>query len=367
MNPKRSEVFENYAKIALDEGLITKKAYSMTEDEKNKDSDWKSTIQALYGVKPNGEEKEDILDKAHPTPVVVSPSYDKVHGLVENLKERQNIMIGIVQKPNNGNYCQKYAETKNELLLELIRVGFILDNKNIEDLRKLADSCSERLVKEAIFPAALLPAAMSNPIGWIGIGVAAVAGLAAIINNTSPSDQGVLANVDRAIEWVREAQESVPQIRNDLNKLIEDLVALRSISQNYLNIEPVDVSTPEKFVNAEHTEKDKFAAVKTYQRACRVMSGRIPQYVDLLNNVKEQSSSWGDWIDKIVDVYRYVDPGDAKEAALALETLHRSLLDAVKESEYFMNQAKQQEPSLIKVLEKSLGTQEDLTNHFAEE
>lgn len=340
MNPKRSEIFENFAKIALEEGLISQ-AEAMTEDEKYRNSEYKDTIRALYNVKPNGED-DDILDKAHPEPVVVAPSYDKMNGVVENLKERQNVMVGVARKPNNGNLTQhKYAESKDNLFKQLISLGYLLDNKEIEELRVLADSCSERLVK--------------NALAWwvIPAGVAAVAGIAAIINNTSPSDQGVLNNTERAIEWITEAKETMPQISSKLDTLLQDLMTLRSLVYEYNSLGSVDVSTPEKFVNVAQSQQDKFATVRKYKKACQIMAGRLTGYIDMLRTFTPQTTRMPfEWMEKLVDVYRWFDPDDSKEAALALETLQRSLIDSVKEASYFMQTAKQQEPTLVAVLDR---------------
>lgn len=347
MSYKRSEVFENYIKISKKNGLISdedmvKTAESMTQEEKYRNKEWKDTIQMLYNLDIN-KDKEDILDRAHPKSVIIAPAYDKLNGLVENLKERHNIMVGIALKPNNGLLTNhKYAQAKGNLLKNLIRLGYEFDNKNIDDVRKMADSCSERLVKNAFAP--LL----------IAGGVALVAGIIALINNTTPSDQGILANLDRAEKWVSEAREGLPQLSGQLGKLEEDLMTLKNLTNDYMNLDPIDASTVEKFKESAAKDQSKFDAVKKYKRACQIMSERLPKYIDMLRTVKTQESSWGDFADKLVDIYRAFDPDDAHEAALALETLQKSLTDSVKEAAYFMNQAKEQEPTLTAALTKSV-------------
>lgn len=151
-----SDTFNEFARIAVDQGLISE----AEEKEDNKDSkDYEEMIQMLYGVKPNGKDEKHILDQAHPeSPVIIAPSYDKLNGLVENLQERQNIIIGITQRPTNGNLTQhRYASARQDLVEELVRVGFEMDNKDeaeFGELRALADSCSERISKEAAAPLA---------------------------------------------------------------------------------------------------------------------------------------------------------------------------------------------------------------------
>lgn len=163
----RSDIFDNYAKIAEENGLI-----SLAEDEPSsqppkpkesaklkrykKDSypragsDDISTIEALYGVKPDDSIKYEfnIMEAAHPKPVVVSPSYDKINGLFENNIERQNIIHNIVMKPVNGNEVNhKYAE--KQLMLELIRVANEMDNQGNDEIRIIADDCLDSLKKKA--------------------------------------------------------------------------------------------------------------------------------------------------------------------------------------------------------------------------
>jgi hypothetical protein len=144
---KRSEIFESFVKIAQEKGLVSNdssEAKKKLEQTGRAGSDDISTIEALYGVKPDTAKgmdyKNNIMEAAHPNSIVVSPSYDKLHGLVENEIERQNINLHIVNKPVNGLSTQhKYAE--KELILSLVRIGNDLDNRGNEDLRTLADTC----------------------------------------------------------------------------------------------------------------------------------------------------------------------------------------------------------------------------------
>lgn len=150
-----SEIFENYAKIMEEAGFVKK-----SEDNKKiKDlksgknprlgSDDISTIEALYGLKPSSsiEYEHNIMEAAHPKPVVIAPSYDKIQGLVENENERQQIDINIVMKPTDGKLTNyKYAH--KDLLMELVRVANDMDNRDLDNLRVLADACITSLAHE---------------------------------------------------------------------------------------------------------------------------------------------------------------------------------------------------------------------------
>ena len=96
MKQRRSEIFDEYSKIALKEGFITE---SEEKADNSGEKSYRETIQLLYDVKPNGKDEKHILDQAHAeSPVIIAPAYDRVNGLVENLFERQDIMVGIALK-----------------------------------------------------------------------------------------------------------------------------------------------------------------------------------------------------------------------------------------------------------------------------
>jgi hypothetical protein len=145
---QKSEIFDLYIKESEKEGLI--KTADALSDYKNDSkpragSDDISTIEALYGVKPEGQDYEfNIVEKAHPKAVIVAPAYDKLNALVENINERHNIMVNIVNKPATGIISHhKYAKT--QLLSALVRIANDMDNRDCEELRALADNCIEKL------------------------------------------------------------------------------------------------------------------------------------------------------------------------------------------------------------------------------
>ena len=159
----KNEVFNNYVKIALEKGLISESQETL-EDNSRANKDYADTLETLYGIKlPTNESDKDLLDQAHPDPVFIAPSYDRVNGLVENLRERQDIMVGICNKPTDGNLTMhRYAETYRDLINELVVLGFRMDNKKQKELRVLADTCSYRMTKGAASPAVTAKALFSK-------------------------------------------------------------------------------------------------------------------------------------------------------------------------------------------------------------
>lgn len=224
MKQRRSEVFDNFAEIAINDGLITESQESGTDRD---DKEYRDTIEILYNVKAEGDSKEHILDQAHPeSPVIIAPSYDRLNGLVENLFERQDIMAGIALRNNRGNLTQhRYAQ--QELVEELVRIGFDMDNKDEEDLRILADSCSERMVKEGFWPAA----------GMIGSAIALGYSLIKKYVLDEKTTQGLMNDGVNAVKAMIKAAESAnPEDKVVLKKaytdsynLLKTVVIIRNI------------------------------------------------------------------------------------------------------------------------------------------
>jgi len=168
---RKSDIFDEFVKIAEEKGMLSgvtsEEAKRKLEENPRMDSLDISAIEALYGVKPETtkgmEYEHNIAELAHPNSVVVSPSYDKINGLVENINERQTILLNILDKTPDGMLRQKkYAE--QEFILNLVRVGNDLDNKNFEELRVLADKCLEQMAdlkkKDEIVKTAWVPVAI---------------------------------------------------------------------------------------------------------------------------------------------------------------------------------------------------------------
>jgi hypothetical protein len=371
MKQKRSEIFESFAKIALEKGLIEVNAESRTEEEKLKDSNYKANIKALYNV---DIDSGDLFEKAHPKSVIVSPSYDKVNGLFENERERHNIMVGNALKTPSGNLLgQKYADAHDDLLGELVRLGFSMDNKKIDDLRILADSCSERIANKNMIknsapnsPARYLsylskaaPTAAAvgtgfGPIGWAVGGIVAALALIAIVNHTSPSDQGVYNDCAKTIIELKELIPKIPQESSYLNQLLTNLEDLQQLSHDYNSLGSIDASTPEKLVDAANKNQDKLLVAQKYKNACAIMKGKIPDYIKSITSfqMNEPDKSY-DWWQKIKNLTHYLTADDKEDVTLALETLQASLEASVTEANTFMQKAKEQEPSLMAMVDKA--------------
>ncbi len=106
-------------------------------------------IEGLYGKKPEMtfEYEDNIMEAAHPDPLVMFPAYDKMNALVENENERQKINLNILRRPVSGlEFRRKYA---SELMQALVVVANDMDFRDNEPLRKLADDTIDHFRKEA--------------------------------------------------------------------------------------------------------------------------------------------------------------------------------------------------------------------------
>jgi hypothetical protein len=176
----RSDIFDNFVKIAIKDKLIespkdqdnkyTEKSFHDTNPRM--DSLSIEQIAKLYNNKPETykdmQYKRNIMEIAHPESQVISPSYDKLNGLVENENEGQDIRINIsLKKPDGLLINKKYAE--GQFIRSLVALANDLDNNNQVALTKLADTCLNQITKKSkIVKIALYPqlfGALATAIG----------------------------------------------------------------------------------------------------------------------------------------------------------------------------------------------------------
>jgi len=297
-----SEVFDNLVKIAIEQGIISEGSEPEHTAKNTKNPRWDSqdisTIEALYGVKPNmpkGMEYENnIMENAHPDSVVISPSYDKLNGLVENNIERQNILKHIIYKqpeigtPNQFRYPMStslYPNTKHaqkDLMLALVRVGNDMDNRDNDELRILADACLNQvhynIRKEA---AIILP---------IAIGIAAVFGGIYL--------QQHLANLDRGLT------ESYNRLQESLDAFMNSSVGL-GFGHEY------DVTLKEH-VSGLKNRLSKFW--DTYQKVTPIIEAleRPKDHNDVIKMAQDPkiisiTEAHKELLDEVNDLYSYLD------------------------------------------------------------
>jgi hypothetical protein len=267
---RRSDIFEEFVKIAQDRKLISndsEKSFKALENNPRADSLDVSAIAALYGVKPETipdmKYKNNIMEIAHKEPVVLSPAYDRLNGLVENNIERQNINLRIVNKNPDGLLTQrKYAE--KQFLLSLVRVANDLDNRNKEKLRKLADNCLQSVAQEVESKKSLKKEALKLRTKVISGLLASLVGAAYVANKLPAADEGYEKNYSALMDelnkltnpsWLQSFFAAKPslQFKEQLNYLADKVVELdesylkfkkliENIDQAQIKTNPVDAA-----------------------------------------------------------------------------------------------------------------------------
>jgi len=278
-----SDIFNSYIEISEKRGLV--KIAEETESDKSKaildknpraDSLTKEKIGKLYNLEINTPKEmkyeRNIVELAHPKPKYIHTSYDKLNGLVENVNERQDIMLRIVNKRTSGAIAQhKYAQ--DEIVRALVRIANDMDNRDEEGLRSLADECITELKKNAFslddigslfgghgrvpewlrLPAASLrsdipvmaiagvaAAILGAPVwatmtgfGAAGLAVAPIVswmfGMAPIVKRIHENCEVVLDEMDDFSEEIHGVEKRF------LDELKEGVIKLKAASENYYN------------------------------------------------------------------------------------------------------------------------------------
>lgn len=329
MKLRPSQVFENYAVIAESQGILSKpgeELKSLASEDGRYGSDDLSTIEVMYGVKPNGKDEKDIVDQAHPESVIIAPSYDKLNGLVENQKEQHNIMVGIINKPHQAKLTQhKYAA--QALSQELVSLGFSLDNQDETELCTLADECLRNFTKTAIWWAA---------VPWVAGGLVAL--YTAISQNVNMS-QGVLQDAEKAMVEIQEAIGDYPQLSSELSFLLTLIGKIQAhagktfqVMSSLVRNAPGGIKHPEKIANyakslVDHgDDKKMLQALETYLDEVEELIEIIPGHIaNLKLRLKELEPAHSDLLEPLYRAYRYVVPTDVEDAWEALDTLSKSL------------------------------------------
>ena len=295
---RKSEIFESFIKIAQEKGMISEdapdKAKKKLEENPRGDSLDISAIEALYGVKPDlpkdMDYKRNIMEDAHPNSVVISPSYDKLNGLVENNIERQNIILHIVNKTPDGLQTQrKYAE--QELILSLVRVANDLDNRNIEELRVLADTCllqvsPQQLKKEAV-----------GPLAVVG-GIAAILGGLYLQQHLPMVNEGFEANHKKLLSEIDDLINSSSSwgvgydYKSTFIKTVQDFKnKLESFYQLYKNNETVFAELEKPQTAKDLIDKANSGEGNQVMEAYNQMKSMFNNILPYLMNIQKEFSS----------------------------------------------------------------------------
>lgn len=369
-----SDIFEEYAKIALAEGLIQDRKENHLEKKLDVKKERKFTSrkdldnfkglydEKLYNLKPEQEYKykENISESAHKKTQNLIPSYGE-NGIVENLNEAHEIILEKVQKTPNATLLQ-FVKAENELLTELIRIADYLELNNETSLVKIADTCINQLdvkvkskkknIKKSSYDVVITKKAI-GPAAVVGLGLAGVAAVYGIIyayNNIS-IDRGTIQNFDAAKKELtevlndHESSSLEESIRIALSRL-EDLKA-KFINHNNATLKDKTFMTEEELDKYKETNEFKKALedLKELNKLVSVSRQQFKVLVQQLyalhessdyyesDNAERFSSKW--WHNLGRDVGKVFNTSGPKDAALALENVCNSL------NKFLVNQSSQ--------------------------
>lgn len=307
---KRSEIFESFVKIAQEQGLLAEAEHAehtekdFSETNPRYDSLSIEQISKLYGVKPDKpkdmEYKKNIMEDAHPERVVLSPSHDKLNGLVENEIDGQNIRIHIVLKEPDGHLTQrKYA--RKQLLLSLVRIGNELDNRGNDELRKLADACLQQAAndgkkKDLTKQAWVVP---------VLAGIAAAVGILYLQQHKNFHSDGfnqdyqkVIGELDDLltsnVTWYGTGEAFTPQFIQEMNKFKGDLAKVNAAVQKVMPyIQSVEKPRTKSELTKELARIAQDPKTKEAEQAIKEFKETIDEYVpeifQVVNNFNRQS------------------------------------------------------------------------------
>lgn len=375
---RHSDVFDSFVKIAQKKGLISQGDHA-EHTEKNLDNPrWDSLsieqIGKLYGVKPDAPEdmkyKRNIIEDAHPDPLVISPSYDKLNGLIENENEGQDIRIHISLKEPDGHLVnRKYAE--QQLVLSLVRVANDLDNRNEEELRVLADACLLQVAKKKILKQAVAPLLLIAPIVAVLGGLYFQQHFRAASQGFQQDQQKLLAEIDDLLNSTSSWGVGYEYKANFIN-LVKDLRSkVVSFYRLEKQIEPLinQLQTPK--TRSELEEIAQQPETQELMRAYAAFSGAAQELEPYLEQVmndfssemfKQQQIANKGFLSGLVDKTQVLHGGwgmikdDFDDVKYALQTYMKDIgdiLEALKAAESFKQNAQRQLASAHMFDEKS--------------
>jgi hypothetical protein len=362
MQPRHSDVFEEYTRIALEKGLVSNAAEEDEEESSSKDKkpskeDKKdlSTAEIFYGVKTTPT--KELLEQAHPKTVVMGPSYDKFNGVVENLQQRQDMMAHIALKnPQILQSNTRYIKAHQDLVNETIKLAHFLDSKNQETLMKLADSCTESLVKEAGVPGGM----KAKLLSVLGLSAAALIG-SAIASQYFPASENLKLDLSALIEKLSQVINDYPETGPILAPYIKNVEAMfRNIS--FLDEEIAKITA--RSIEVESITNKKQQAVARHNLAKLIFNSKLdkeiigkveetkvlldnflsvsPQVASRLDKIlksKQSSSRWWEWVSTVGRGILLSDTEDAIKLMTAMMEKVKSYKDeldqAVKDIEFY--------------------------------
>lgn len=322
---RKKSVLDELVKIAETNDTAEKTRAKLMANPRG-GSDDISTIEKLYNVKPGTEKgmdyKNNIMEVAHPESKVLVNTYDKINGLVENNIERQNIILNIVNKQNNGQLAQfKYA--KENLAKNLVRLGNFFDTKDNEDMVKLSDTCLNQMKKEGGW---FIPIVFTLLTGIFyarqhsNYAVESIEENAELVSNLlkdMSEFSGVLGGVadvkykDSVINTFLKVNKLVNKVLTDYKNIVPKInyeIDVKEIAKSKEKIEDVlEQNTDPKEIEKLKAFKEEWATIKeTFKRYIKIISNETYQK----NAIEQKGSAVKLWDYVKRQTYGFLSGGD---------------------------------------------------------
>jgi hypothetical protein len=298
MNRNKSEILDAFVKLAKEKDLIDPKAPEkaqkiLLQEPHRADSLSMKDLLKLYNLKPDlpkgMEYTRNIIEVAHPHPMIIGPAYDRLNALVENENERQDISLNILlQSPlRDGNNSQRrYAES--QLSLSLLKLSNSLGKNKTG---KLAAVCQQQLQSQGVLPA-IVPA--------IAFLIAAGIGILWAQQHLDAADDGFTQNSQKLVSEVEDLINSnsnyevgsdyTPEFRRTM---LDFRTRLLDFAENYKNVSEI-IRNYEKPKSAkELMDQAKDPKTQEASKAFEMMKKMFDQMSPYLDTIKKEFDSEG--------------------------------------------------------------------------
>ena len=349
---KKSEIFNTFEKIMVEKGFIynaEKSSKQILEETGRADSlTFKQIAEDLYDLKPEAPKdmqyKNNIMELAHPDPIVIAPSYDKVNGLVETEQERQDITRRFLSRiPSGQLFNQKYAS--QQLILSIVKAGNDLENHNEEQLRILADTCLLQLSEKSITKNAIAPL-----VGIVAIG--ALLGAIYLKEHLPNSSEGFKMDTQKLLSEINDLLNSNSnygigyqyspeflETMNDLKSRVEQFADVEAQAEAVLDELEKPGNAKELQQAANHPDTQK--TVQAYNQLQAATNTLFP-YIDKIvqnfdsdfykNRQIENKGILTEWMDEVPGLHggSGLIADNMDDVKMALQTYKKDIQDILK-------------------------------------
>jgi hypothetical protein len=330
-------MLELFNKVAEENGLFEQPFIALAKDEEGDKKSDIDPIALLYGKQKDVKTMDELLEEAHPDVAVKSPAYDLMNGVVENLHQRQRVMVDIALKtPRVLQTNYRYIKASQDLLEETTKLGFLLENKKSK-LMSYSDNCTDELIKEAGAFLAIIPA-VKFILPYVALFAAGV-GATALASNAIPGSLGILNDLNNAKKEVLDVIKEHPKHSSSLStftSLLDNthsaISSLEDLDIEFSNQRASLAALPkDERINAVISLYNQMASSKKdekileFIKKCNDMLSAVveatPQIITIIQKISSLEEKSSTFMSFLHSAKEFFVPGDIKEAINQLNVL----------------------------------------------